>query len=426
MAVRLNDPAESARLAEEAVRLDRGLVWAYAVVAVPYSTPAESQGWLQDLERSDPGNALVKLIEAEWIDLERPATGRRSTLRVGAPPSGRDDRSRAAEAAKPPLEWQQNEDSPAWRNAMAAAFASATFDDYLDRLRELDRRVVTRYGFSDPAAMLDGGLGLPSYRYEDCDRFARSVIESGRKLEAAGDRKGAAEKYWSVARFGQLVDLHSHTGQELATGAQLQTMAYQQLQALARNDDRPAEAALFSYLVTKFDPRRTFRKWFMENYVFGTDTALRNAAVLQISSLLMILFCGLMLASVSILIARRHSLRPLAQRWTATAAITAVTSAAGLLLSSATLYLTYRPYWYIFQRAVQNGDTSQARDLRAFLAATHALPGFRSDSGLIYNLPVYFWAGVILLGVIGLIFILLRHLLDHPQAPKLQPSPRVP
>lgn len=437
VAVRLNDPAESARLAEEAVRLDSGLVWAYAVVAVRRPAPAEVHAWLPELERSDPANALVKLIEVQSLDVERAAQGHHTTLRVDArPPSPRDGRSRTADLSqpppeprpRPPLECQEEEDSPAWQNAMAAAFASPRFDDYLDRLRELDRRVVARYAFSDPAAMLDGeGAGLPLFGYADSDRFARSVIERGRKLEAAGDRTGAAEKYWSVARFGQLIDLHGHTGQELATGAELQTMAYQRLQALARKDGKPAEAALFGYLLTKFDPHRTFYSWYAENYAFRTDTALRNAAVLQISSLLMILFCGLMLASASILIARRSSLRPPAQRWTAAAAITAVTSAAGLLLSSATLYVTYRPYWYIFQRAVQNGDTSQSRDLGAFLAATHALPGVREGGGLFYyNLPIYFWTGVILLGVIGLIFILARHLLDRPQAPQLQPSPRVP
>jgi len=47
----------------------------------------------------------------------------------------------------------------------------------------------------------------------------------------------------------------------------------------------------------------------------------------------------------------------------------------GLLFSSVTLYLTYRPYWYIFHAAILNGDGVQARDLQEFLTSMQALPG---------------------------------------------------
>jgi len=87
-----------------------------------------------------------------------------------------------------------------------------------------------------------------------------------------------------------------------------------------------------------------------------------------------------------------------------------------LLLSSATIYLTYRPYWYIFQRTILNGDRSQTRDFRDFLMATHVLPGVAPHSYLLVNFQFYFWAGVILLGVAGLVLILLRHLLGRPRA----------
>jgi hypothetical protein len=93
-----------------------------------------------------------------------------------------------------------------------------------------------------------------------------------------------------------------------------------------------------------------------------------------------------------------------------------LTSAVGLLLSSATVYLTYRPYWYIFQRAILNGDRSQTRDFRDFLMATQWLSGVGPHSYLLVNLPFYFWTGVTLLGVIGLALILLRHFLGRPHA----------
>src|SRR5437899_216328 len=109
-----------------------------------------------------------------------------------------------------------------------------------------------------------------------------------------------------------------------------------------------------------------------------------------------------------------------------------LTSAVGLLFSSATLYLTYRPYWYIFQRAILNGGWSQARDL---LMANQMPPGVPPhvylllDSLLYSGSPTflfYFWTGVTLLGLIGLVLILLRHFLGRPRPLALRHSPQVP
>jgi ABC-type transport system involved in multi-copper enzyme maturation permease subunit len=142
---------------------------------------------------------------------------------------------------------------------------------------------------------------------------------------------------------------------------------------------------------------------------------------------MMVLFSGLMVVAAAMLIASsRRGGRPGVPRSRPLATVVALTSAMGLLLSSATIYLTYRPYWYIFQRAILNGDRSQARDLRHFLAAIRGLPGLKPGSYLPRNLPVYFWAGVTLLGVIGLVLILLRHFLGRPRANRLQHNPRVP
>jgi hypothetical protein len=142
---------------------------------------------------------------------------------------------------------------------------------------------------------------------------------------------------------------------------------------------------------------------------------------------MMVFFCGLMVVAAAMLITRsRKGGQPAAPRTSPVATIVALTSAMGLLLSSATIYLTYRPYWYIFQRTILNGDRSQAPDLRHFLAAIRGLPGLKPGSYLPRNLPVYFWAGVTLLGVVGLVLILLRHFLGRPRANRLQHNPRQP
>jgi hypothetical protein len=404
-AARLWDASECARLAEEAVRLDPNLVWVYAVVAVRHPQVAEIREWVPKLERWDPKNALFHLITAESIDI-----------------ADMDKNS------KLPF-WRPRGIDPAWRNAMAAAFASPKFDDYLDRLREVDTRVVRRYGFNDPYEVLRGEeADLPSYAWSDSQRFAESILKSGHDLEVKGDRKGAVEKYWSVARFGQTIDSQGRTDSEYGLGSWLQAGAYKQLQEFSEKGGNANEAALFAYLAGRFGESAAQRRSRLgEQWVFGQYVSRRNAAVLQISSLMMVFFFGLMVVAAAMLIVgSRKSGQPAAPRTGPAATIVALTSAMGLLLSSATIYLTYRPYWYIFQRAILNGDRSQARDLRQFLAAIYLLPGLKPGSHLPWNLPIYFWAGVTLLGLLGLAVILLRHLLGRPRANRLQHNPRVP
>jgi hypothetical protein len=132
-AVRLKNSRESARLAQGAVQLDPALIWVYAVVAVRHPDLPEISQWVPTLERWDPQNALIHLITAESIDI-----------------------GNIGEAWKLPSKEfaKKMEEDPAWLSAMAAAYASSRFDDYLERLKELDRRVVSRYRFNDPYELL--------------------------------------------------------------------------------------------------------------------------------------------------------------------------------------------------------------------------------------------------------------------------------
>ena len=398
-AVRLQDPCESARLAEEAIRLEPNLLWVYAVVGIRNPGLAETGPWVEKLERWDPQNALFHLITAQSIEQAHFHRG------VWSPPTQEQER--------------------AWQSAMAAAFQSPEFDDYLDRVAELNRRVVPRYDFYDLYEVQSREqINLPTHAFENSERFAKSLLQSGADLEAKGDRKGGRGKYWTVARFGQLIDSHGRTDLEHWMGATLQAMAYRQLQASSQKEGNQAETALFGYLAAKFDPVKGKHAGFPRESAFGRDISERNAAVVQISGLMMLIFCGLALIAVSILIAAsRRGARPATQRAKPVATIVVLTSAVGLLFSSVTLYLTYRPYWYIFQRAILSGDRIQTGDLQEFLGSTQMLPGvpprrYMLQEALLYSRSpsflFYVWAGVTLLCVIGLALILLRHFLGRP------------
>jgi len=269
-AVRVQDPLESARLAEEAVRLDPNLLWVYAVVGMRNPGLPETSLWVEKLERWDPQNALFQLITAESIEREHFRRG------VWSPPT--------------------KEQEQAWQSAMAAAFQSPKFDDYFDRVAQLNRRVVPRYGFYDPNEVGSRDrIDLPIHAFDNSERFAKSLLLAGAELEAKGDRQGGRDKYWSVARFGQLIDSSARTGLEHWMGTSLQAMAYKQLQASSGKEGHQAEAALFGYLATKFDPVKGEHAGFPGEAAFGLDISRRNAAVVEISGLMILIFSGLAL-----------------------------------------------------------------------------------------------------------------------------------
>ena len=398
-AVRLNSSAASARLAKEALRLDPNLLWVYAVVAVRHPDLPEISQWVPKLEQWDTQNALFPMIRAESNDISHALRG--------------------------DVEVRGHEKDPAWRSAMGDVFRSAKLDDYLGRLEELDRRVVARYAFYDPEEVLfEPFSGLPSYAREDSWLFGASLIHSGEDLEAQGHRQEAREKYWAVARFGQLLDSQGHADFDRADGAALQAKAYRQLQRLSQKQGSKAEAALFGYLAVKFDPVSRANAW-RGQWIFGLDICKRNAAVLMVSGLMILIFSALLVVTASILIAgSRRGTGHAAQTGKPVATFVAMISGVGLLFSSAALYLTYRPYWYLFHGIILNGDRRQARDLRAFLNSTRMIFGLQLNLSL--QSQAYFWAGVILLGVIGLTLILLRHFGGRTRASGLQHSPHVP
>ena len=280
-AVRLDDPRESARLADEAVRLDPNLIWVYAVVALHHPGFPETGLRMEKLERWDPHNALFPLITAVLRCHGKLVHG------IWSP--------------------QTPEQEQAWQSVMGAAFQSTKFDDYLDRFAQLNRRVVPRYGFYDPYEVQSReGFNISPIAVEISKWYANLLIQAGADLDARGDRKGGREKYWTVARFGQLLDSQGRTGAEHWVGTTLQAMAYSQLQVSAGKEGNQEEAALFGYLAAKFDPGKPVRgesPWIPRQSAFGWDVARRSATVVEISGLMILIFAGLVVMAVSTLIA---------------------------------------------------------------------------------------------------------------------------
>jgi hypothetical protein len=397
-AISERDPAERSRWAEEAVRLDPKLTWVYGVVAMENLGSPRAAGWAQQLEAQDPHNALIRLIIAKSIV--------EPDLRRG--------------------EWipKTQEQVRAWHTAMAAAFGSTKYDDYLDRVAQLNRRVVARYGFYDPYEVhARERLNLPFLAFDMSRTYAQSLLQDGSDLEARGDRKGAREKYWTVARFGQLLDSQGRTDAERWMGTSLQCMAYKQLQASAANQGNQMDAGLFGYLAAKFEPAEQEPPWQPQPSALGMDAARQTAAVVEVLGVTILVFSAFVVMAAIILTAGSlWSKRRFLQRARAVASWVILVSAVGLLLSSLSLYVAYRPYWYMFQDAIQNGGPAQTADLGFFLNSTLTLqwlaPGtlkFISEPGFGPRILYYLWLSLALLGLLSLAFILLRRILGRPR-----------
>jgi hypothetical protein len=412
VAARLNNPDESVRLAEVAVRLDPKLTWILGVAGARHSGAPEVPAWVQKLKKWDPGNALPYLILAQRDDMESVAK-----------PGGWN-------ALYPPKR------SAAWMGAMAGAFNSDRIDDYRDRRRTVDRTVARRYGLSDPALVVEERTfmyRLPTYATWDSVRYAILAIDSGKSLEARGDLKGAIEKYLQVAHFVRAFRPHASYPVFLDT---LMPPLYGRLAAIYRKTGDATQSAYFADLTAtaKYELERDRLQWHseMENRHSILGVASWNALVVEASDVVMLASFCLLLIALIVVFAQSGTLKLRKLRIGPVTTGVGLLGAAGLLVSSITLYVAYRPYAAIYSRFLQTGDTSQLKTLRDFLGFTRSpigtqfyRPGPLDYWGVVFSpyisapdFTFYFWLAVTVLGVATLAAIAARHLLkrDHPPA----------
>jgi tetratricopeptide (TPR) repeat protein len=377
LAVRSVDPAESTRLADEAVRMDPKLTWIYSMAG---TEPGKSEAWIQKLEAWDPQNALPYLMEAENIDL--------------------------AQEGSRKIPQSVDEQSAAWKAALAAVYRSSKLDVYQDRLGELTRKVVTRYGLRDPYQIfdLDCFPCLPSYAGGDARDFAKWQLKNGDMLEARGDYKGALEKYGSVIRFSE----EARSLRLLFTHRELKK-AYQKAGEIFQKQGDKAQAELYADLAQDATRAQDEQIATFRQNVAGNAIARWNANVMKVGGLLLPIFASLLLIWALTIVMKNRPLRLGSLRAGPGTVALGMGSAIGLLLSSALLYVGYWPYAEIFQEFVNSGNGSRMQDLDNFLGYAEAPLG-TTDFMNQADFVVYFWLTVIALCGITLIMIAARHM----------------
>jgi hypothetical protein len=367
---------DSVGLAEEAVRLDPKLTWIYAVVGHHNGSRPESDEWIAKLEQFDPDNALPHLLSAQ-----RAAGGRYFGTEISI---------------------------PAWQSAMAAAFASPKLDNYSDRLKELDYKVALRYAIDDPYEagnefFLDAFSGNMFFAGRP-DDYVKLLLDSGDALAARGDHQSAAKQYFLAAHFGEMMRPNQQQGaealfQRFFPNTILQG-PYHRLAILYEKQGDKQQAELFSYLAARADQElRDVPALAWQLLAEGDETARRNAQILNISGIAMFFCASVVLLCAVIKVARSRSIQLSKLHAGRVTTVLGCGGVIGLLLSTTTLYLSYRPYAENLHAYLRDGDTSRLRTLGVFFNYL--------DYSSFYYLPsymVYFWTGIIGLCAIALAF----------------------
>ncbi len=376
---------EGSRLADVAVHLDPNLTWIYATSGAWYIPSADTDR-ISALQQWDPQNAVAYLIAAQKIGL--------TVTHTREFPTGRIDQS-------------EN-----WKEAMKAAFQSPKFDDYLDRQKQLNRRVLTRYHVDDPFQLISdtNWYGFPTYGVWYSSIYTKSLLEEGRVLESRGDLKAAFNEYWTVARFTQMMGFD----RGIFMGNRLKE-TYESLARVSEMQGNKAEAAFYSSLGDRLDKnaerelalrRRSFR---------GTGLSHWNAFLFRLSGALMLACAALLAICVLGLLIRNRSFRFPSYRPGKGTLVVSFSAAVGLVLASVLMFLTYRPYPDLIQRFLRDGDEASLTDVSSFLRDAQVPLGSQAYSGTQTSV-MHFWVAVRALCVLALLLAVILHLRTRPRA----------
>jgi len=370
---------DGAKWADEAVALNPQLTWIYAVMANGLRPRSEIDVWISKLKQFDPQNAVPYLIQAE--------AGQESEVRSGK------------------FIYREYLTDPEWLNAMASAFGSPKIDTYGDRVKNLDREVAQRYGIYDAHAaqneyfLIEGafpGMG-------NSIDYVNLLVKSGNDLAAHGDLAGAERQYRRAAHFGEMVEDSRSVSptpyRYSALAAMLLRGPYRQLGALYRKKGDEVQARHFADLLV--DGERVRRDDLAQAQVYfeSRPAENRNAKILGLAGIVMFLCFAILPLCAIFTIARSGSIKLSKLRSGVFTRVLARCSVIGLLISTAALYLSYRPYAEMFRAYLRGGDPTSLLTVGAFLNDLNysQTPPPHQALYSLWTFPMYFWAGIIAL-----------------------------
>lgn len=386
------DNKESARLADQAVKLDPQLTWIYYSMVsrnrynVAPGSPEnpEVDRWIAKLEAWDRGNGLPYLLEGEQI-----------RYRKGTNWPAPEDLAGLAEQTE-------------WRDAMSRAFAGPHYQSYARRRFEFERDLLRRYKLDRPATVLLSFISYPIPDLLNIRAYGTLLIEKfGHEAETAGHLPEAAAAYWTAAHFGEQMQLNGPTLLEKHIGADLQNLAYEPLVPLLGRMGRTHEASTVEYA----------RQQLLQQLevLHGKDPLARGSNYYW-AALPVYLFAGLVIvfAVPTVLIVGYRN----AKRWAQPEkrgglyqmlSVAETYAPALLFFACVGLYLSYYPYAQNFHHDMSASGTIHDFEPLFFNALPNLL-GPPGGVGLPFKNPLrpYIWYALIGLGLVVVIQRVLR------------------
>lgn len=377
-------PPQGAPIADEAVRMDPKLTWIYGVVGGRGWNFPERATWIPKLEQLDPQNALPHLMEAQDAEWDEVKSNKKHAF---------DEYLR----------------DPKWLNAMGAAFSSPKIDIYSDRIGQLDYTVAMRYG---PAYDLDSPYVAQTEYFSsqgiatgDTIRYSKLIVSSGDALAARGDLQGAQKQYWLVVHFGEMWQPKG----SLTAGGILQD-PYNRLAGLYQKQGDANQAQLFTFLSSSIDAARRQDSDASRTLWANESIERWNANILQLSGVILLLCACMLVGCAIVTVAKSRTLNLSKLRVSTAIWALSLASAIGLLFSSVTLYLSYRPYDAIVHAFIRNGDRTRMQALSLFLGQVASPIG---DGMLYKDAGIVFWSGLIALCAVALIVVAAKFAWQH-------------
>lgn len=218
------DMTEATRLADMATAADPKYGWIYYHLfgrTDVAKTPA-GLAFAKKVQAFDPDNAVGYLLEAQHF---------------------RDSNEVFTKMQVPTKEsFEQHYAQTDWRLAMEKAFAAKKYDSYGIARFDLDRHILHEHNLDRPIRVLLMVATYPFPNLLNLREYANLRVNfQGKTAEDAGKSKEALDHYWTVARFGERMQLGSGNLIEQLIASSVQRIAYKPLvDALRKNGDTQA------------------------------------------------------------------------------------------------------------------------------------------------------------------------------------------
>ncbi len=390
---------EGARLADEAIAIEPSLTWIlYRGVGGFYTFREVTQqhGWIQKLEAYDPDNATPYLLEAGVREYEIHRQYRQSN---GA-------------AAVAPKEVVAND--PAWRGAMAKAFAAPNYDSYYDRAMALQQAELKAHNLTDPKDVTYSVYNTYLSGIWETQAYSQLLLREAKEAQRKGDTQAAIRLGWTVVNFAQRARDNSHGPLMRSIAEGVLMPAYELLQPLEAGVRHTEVAKLLA--IEKEDLKRRQSEGIIERTPYWFRPLNSTSLAIHSAGLGIILFGGALVLSVLILLMGRFAPGLRAgrlYRWACNCGrfAPAVFAAAVVLMAA-----VYAPY------------LDDVKDFFSGVKDTATLEGITSMGNAIYDLPSRFframsaggfWEVLLAVAIIAGVLFLSRSAF-RPRAPRVR------